>query len=112
MGRAGRAGKETEGWIVLVRAAEPTEADFRDLNPDAEALAVTSSLTTEAALHAFAALEQAMREDEDALFRSVDPAVNDFISFVRLMLAIEEARGTDPAVAALPARVDSTLAAH
>ena len=26
MGRAGRAGKETEGWIVLVRAAEPTEA--------------------------------------------------------------------------------------
>ena len=47
MGRAGRAGKETEGWIVLVRAAEPTEADFRDLNPDAEALAVTSSLTTE-----------------------------------------------------------------
>ena len=28
MGRAGRAGKETEGWIVLVRAAEPTEARF------------------------------------------------------------------------------------
>lgn len=27
MGRAGRAGKETEGWIVLVRAAEPTEQD-------------------------------------------------------------------------------------
>ena len=112
MGRAGRAGKESEGWIVLVRAAEPTEADFRDLNPDAEALAVTSSLTTEAVLHAFAALEQAMREDEDALFRSVDPAVNDFISFVWLMLAIEEGRGTDPAAADLPAIVDSTLAAQ
>jgi replicative superfamily II helicase len=26
IGRAGRAGKETEGWIVLVRAAEPTDA--------------------------------------------------------------------------------------
>ena len=25
MGRACRAGKETEGWIVLVRAAAPTE---------------------------------------------------------------------------------------
>jgi hypothetical protein len=112
MGRAGRAGKETEGWIVLVRAAEPTEADFRDLNPDAEALAVTSSLTTEAALHAFATLEQAMREDEDAVFRSADPIVNDFISFVWLMLAIEEDRGTDPAMADLPAIVDLTLAAQ
>ena len=98
MGRAGRAGKETEGWIVLVRAAAPTEADFSDLNPDAEALTVTSSLATEAALHAFAALEQAMRDDEDALFRISDPATTDFISFVWLMLAIEEGSGTDPAV--------------
>jgi len=112
MGRAGRAGKETEGWIVLVRAAAPTEADFRDLNPDTEALAVTSSLTTEAALHAFAAFEQAIREDEDAVFRSADPAVGDFISFVWLMLAIEEGRGTDPDMADLPAIVDSTLAAQ
>ena len=112
MGRAGRAGKETEGWIVLVRAAEPTEADFRDLNPDTEALAVTSSLATEAALHAFAALEQAMRDDEDALFGSTDPQVNDFISFVWLMLAIEERNGTDPAMADLAAIIDSTLAAQ
>jgi hypothetical protein len=112
MGRAGRAGKETEGWIVLVRAAEPTEADFRDLNPDAEALAVTSSLATEAALHALAVLEQAMREDEDAIFRAADPTVNDFISFVWLALAIEEGSGTDPATVDLPALVDSTLAAQ
>ena len=112
MGRAGRAGKETEGWIVLVRAAEPTEADFRDLNPDAEALAVTSALATEAALDAFAALEQAMRDDQDAVFRTADPAVNDFISFVWLMLAIEEERGTRPGLADLPAIVDSTLAAQ
>jgi len=112
MGRAGRAGKETEGWIVLVRAAEPTEADFRDLNPDPDALAVTSSLTTEAALHAFADLEQAMRADEDAVFLSADPAVSDFISFVWLMLAIEEDRGIDPAMVDLPAIIDSTLAAQ
>jgi hypothetical protein len=112
MGRAGRAGKETEGWIVLVRAADPTEADFRDLNPDAEALAVTSSLTTEEALDAFADLEHAMREDEDALFRTADPKVNDFISFVWLVLAIEEGTGTDPAAVDLLSIVDSTLAAQ
>jgi hypothetical protein len=111
MGRAGRAGKETEGWIVLVRAAAPTEADFRDLNPDAEALAVTSSLITPEALHAFADLEQALREDEDALFRSTDPATTDFISFVWLVLAIEEEHGTDPGLVDIANIVDSTLAA-
>jgi hypothetical protein len=112
MGRAGRAGKETEGWIVLVRAAEPTEGDFRDLNPDSDTLAITSSLATDAALDAFAALEQAMREDADALFTAADPAVRDFISFVWLMLAIEEDRGAGPDVADLPGIVDSTLAAQ
>ena len=112
MGRAGRAGKETEGWIVLVRAAAPTEADFDDLNPDAEALAVTSSLATEAALDTFAALEQAMREDEDALFRSAGTAVSNFIGFVWLMLAIGEDQGTEPAAADLTAIVDATLAAQ
>jgi hypothetical protein len=112
MGRAGRAGKETEGWIVLVRAAEPTEADFRDLNPDAGTLAVTSVLATDTVLDEFAALEMAMRDDADAVFRTPDPAVRDFISFVWLMLATEEGRGTDPASVDLPSVVDSTLAAQ
>ncbi len=112
MGRAGRAGKETEGWIVLVRAAAPTEADFQDLNPDAEALAVTSSLiNNDEALHALAALEQAMREDEDSLFRVTDPAATDFIGFVWLVLAIEEESGTDPVAVDVAGIVDSTLAA-
>jgi DEAD/DEAH box helicase len=111
MGRAGRAGKETEGWIVLVRAAPPTEADFRDLNPDADALAVTSSLTTPEALHAFAALEQSLRDDEDALFRATDPGATDFISFVWLVLAIEEEGGTEPGSVDIANIVDSTLAA-
>jgi Helicase conserved C-terminal domain len=110
MGRAGRAGKETEGWIVLVRAAAPTEADFRDLNPDSEALTVTSTLITDEALQAFAALEQALREDEDALFQATDSATMDFIGFVWLVLAIEEDRGTHPAEVDLAAIVDSTLA--
>jgi DEAD/DEAH box helicase len=110
MGRAGRAGKETEGWIVLVRAAAPTEADFRDLSPDAETLAVTSALITDEALEAFAALEQASRDDEDALFRASGPAA-DFISFVWLVLAVEEDRGADPSTVDIAGIVDATLAA-
>lgn len=112
MGRAGRAGKETEGWIVLVRGAEPTEQDFRDLNPDRETLAVTSSLANTETLDAFATLERAMRADEDAIFRPAEPAVRDFISFVWLMLAIEEDEGTDPEMINLPSIIDSTLAAQ
>lgn len=95
MGRAGRAGKETEGWIVLVRAAAPTEQDFQDLNPDAEALAVTSSLTNESALASFAELEASLRVNQDSIFTASSEAA-DFIGFVWLMLAIEEARNVDP----------------
>lgn len=111
MGRAGRAGKETEGWIVLVRAAVPTEQDFRDLDPAAEDLAVTSSLGSEAALESFAQLEAQLRADEDAIFTAADAAA-DFISFVWLVLAIEEGRGADPATADVERISGSTLAAQ
>ncbi|MBP1781810.1 DEAD/DEAH box helicase [Micromonospora chalcea] len=111
MGRAGRAGKETEGWIVLVRGAPPTPQDFTDLNPDADDLAVTSSLITDAALESFAELETQLREDEDAVFTAFGPA-GDFISFVWLVLAIEEDRRTDPASINMQAIVNTTLAAQ
>jgi hypothetical protein len=110
MGRAGRAGKETEGWIVLVRAAAPTEQDFQDLNPDAEALAVTSSLTTESALASFAALETALRASEDSIFTASGEAA-DFIGFVWLILAIEETRNVDPSDIDIDDIVGATLAA-
>lgn len=111
MGRAGRAGKETEGWIVLVRGAAPTEQDFRDLNPDAEELAVTSSMITDDALHAFSTLEAQLRIDEDAVFSATDKPA-DFISFVWLVLSIEERRGADPEHTDLDRVVGSTLAAN
>lgn len=111
MGRAGRAGKETEGWIVLVRGANPTPKDFHDLNPEPDALAVTSSLTTEAALEAFAQLEADLREDESAFYSATD-APADFISFVWLMLAVEEGRGVVPESADIDRIVGSMLAAR
>ncbi|WP_344140822.1 DEAD/DEAH box helicase [Polymorphospora rubra] len=110
MGRAGRAGKETEGWIVLARAVAPTAQDFKDLNPDADDLAVTSSLITDAALESFADLEARLREDEDAVFTAFGPA-GDFISFVWLVLATEENRRTDPASIDMRTIVGTTLAA-
>jgi superfamily II DNA/RNA helicase len=111
IGRAGRAGKETEGWIVLARTAEPSERDFTDLDPDADTLAVTSSLITEEALQELAALEHQLRDDEDAIFRDKGRATTNFISFVWLMLAVEEERGTEPGELDVTEIVDSTLAA-
>ncbi|MEV4199633.1 DEAD/DEAH box helicase [Micromonospora globbae] len=111
MGRAGRAGKETEGWIVLVRAAEPTEQDFHDLNPDADELAVTSCMTTEEAIEAFVQFEGAQRANAGAMFEASGTVVDDFISFVWTFLAIEEERGIDPAALDIAVIVDSTLAA-
>ncbi len=111
IGRAGRAGKETEGWIVLARAAEPSERDFTDLDPDAGTLAVTSSLITEEALQELAALEQQLRDDQDAVFRGGGEATTNFISFVWLMLTVEEERGTGPDELDVEDIVSSTLAA-
>ena len=111
MGRAGRAGKETEGWIVLVRAAEPSDQDFRDLDPDADQLAVTSTLATEAALEAFAQFEQRELATADAVFQDIDPVVDNFVSFVWAFLGIEEDLGSDPASVSIARIVDSTLAA-
>jgi superfamily II DNA/RNA helicase len=111
IGRAGRAGKESEGWIVLTRAAAPRDSDFTDLDPDADTLAVTSSLTTEDALEELATLEQQLRADEDAIFRDEGQATTSFISFVWLMLTVEEERGTEPGAVEVDDIVDSTLAA-
>ncbi len=110
IGRAGRAGKETEGWIVLVRGAEPSEADFQDLSPDNERLAVTSTLVTETALHAFAELEDTLRGDEDAIFSVAQTEVSDFISFIWLVLSVEEEAAADPSTVSLARIIDLTLA--
>lgn len=111
MGRAGRAGRETEGWIVLVRAAAPTESDFQDLNPSRLELEVTSSLISEEALEAFAEFERAQREDADAVFRLIaNTPATAFAAFVWLMLAVEENRGADPSFVDMHKIVDSTLA--
>ena len=110
MGRAGRAGRETEGWIVLVRAAEPSEQDFSDLNPDADDLKVTSTLITDSALQTISELEETTRAGHDAIFSARGTAA-DFVSFVWSMLATAE-QLNDESIARPDALIDSTLAAR
>ena len=111
MGRAGRAGKETEGWIILVRAAA-SEVTFDDLNPSQDQLTITSTLATDTALEVFAELEAAQRDDQDALFSEGAGIAAGFIGFIWFVLAAGEATGTPPENAELHRLIDSTLAAH
>ncbi|MFE7560190.1 DEAD/DEAH box helicase [Kitasatospora sp. NPDC057500] len=86
IGRAGRAGRESEGWIFLTRPYEPRPAEFEHLDPDPEQLRVASTLMTDEALASLAAAEQTLRDDADGIFALADSTAADFASFVWLVL--------------------------
>jgi superfamily II DNA/RNA helicase len=110
VGRAGRAGKESEGWIVLVRADSPRDSDFNLLRPTDEELAATSTLTAPDALTAIANLEQAARVNEDAVFAAAAGPGADFVSFIWFALAAAESADESPTDVDLEALLDATLA--
>ena len=92
MGRAGRATKESEGWVILARAARPTTADFASLEPDEADLQVRSRLVDADALDALAAFEDASRAGEDAIV-AARGVVADFVAYIWFILAAEEELG-------------------
>jgi superfamily II DNA/RNA helicase len=109
MGRAGRAGKESEGWIVLVRAAEERPSDFALMSPAREELEIRSRLATDEALETLAEFEEAVRRGEDATFAFAADAIGEFLSFVWFILSSEEARGIAPDEADLDGALGATL---
>ena len=96
VGRAGRAGRESEGWILLARHGRPTVADFATLSPDVDQLTVTSALLTEESLAGLALAEDELREDADALFALANSITADFVSFVWVVLYAQAATLAPP----------------
>ncbi|MCW2902971.1 MAG: box helicase [Streptosporangiaceae bacterium] len=88
IGRAGRAGRESEGWIFLTRPYPPRPAEFKTLTPDAEQLKVVSALLTSEALAALADAEDVLRNEADNVFALTDDIAADFAAFVWLVLQI------------------------
>ncbi|MFC0550508.1 DEAD/DEAH box helicase [Planotetraspora thailandica] len=99
VGRAGRAGKETEGWIVLVSADPPSQDGFADLAPSAQELTVSSAVTDDQAFDEILALEAAAHADQDAVIRVASGRAADFVAFIWFYLADSESRGVIPSEA-------------
>ena len=83
VGRAGRAGRETEGWMILAeQSAGYKDSMFGPLQLTGDDLNIRSSITTEEALAGLSNFEVMARSAEDAVFQNYDAAADGFLSFV------------------------------
>lgn len=109
IGRAGRAGRETEGWVALAINTAFTEESFAPLTANDDELTAVSRLCTKDGLDALGAFEELLRRGEDAVMETAGTAVSDFIShvwFVANALSELHVASVDPARVGL----ESTLA--
>ncbi|WP_232661917.1 DEAD/DEAH box helicase [Pseudonocardia sp. TRM90224] len=87
IGRAGRAGRESEGWIVLALQKQSELKDFDELRPNDEALEARSTLLAEESLAALADAEELIATTADAIFRlTPDTVASDFVSYTWFVL--------------------------
>ena len=85
VGRAGRAGRETEGWLILAEQQDFDPSMFEPLNRTALDLEMQSTMVSEAALEQLAKLEERARAGEDAIFTTIGPESNGFVRCVWLI---------------------------
>ena len=85
VGRAGRAGRETEGWMILAEHTDFNPSMFEPLNQTALDLEMLSTMVSEAALEQLANLEERARAGEDAIFAAIGPEADGFVRSVWLI---------------------------
>lgn len=82
-GRAGRAGRETEGWLFYAHFGEQFTIDaFAVFDRSAADLAVESTLASDDALLSLIAFEAMVAEGTDAVLADAGPAANGFAAYV------------------------------
>jgi len=87
VGRAGRAGKESEGWIVLALQKALERRDFDRLTPAPSDLEVRSTLAGDAALAALAEAEALVAQTQDAILQlPPDQETGGFVNYVWFIL--------------------------
>lgn len=110
IGRAGRAARESEGWVVLARNARFSAGDFERLRPTEADMPVQSVLAGDEALDQLAALELIQAQQADAALARPGALLEGFVSYVWYVASIVESQGgavTDDTVAEY---LSSTLA--
>lgn len=91
VGRAGRAGKESEGWIVLALQKALTGSDFDRLAPGPDELEVRSTVAKPSALEALAEAEALVAKTQDAILQlTPDQETGGFVSYVWFILHVLE----------------------
>lgn len=87
VGRAGRAGKESEGWIVLALQKTLEGRDFDRLTPAPSDLEVRSTLANDTALAALADAEALVAQTQDAILQlPPDRETGGFVNYVWFIL--------------------------
>lgn len=112
IGRAGRAGRETEGWMILAELSEEySEEMFDPLRRTGDDLEILSTLTTEEALAGLAAFEEAAQAREDAIFQHYSTTADGFLSFIWFMAqALADLTQAEASLADILQIVEKTLA--
>lgn len=92
VGRAGRAGKESEGWIVLALQKALQGRDFDRLTPTPDDLQVRSTLADDTALAALAEAETLVAQTQDAILQlPPERSAGGFVNYVWFILhALEQ----------------------
>ncbi len=89
VGRAGRAGKESEGWIVLALQKNLSGSDFDRLTPGPDELEVRSTVAKPPALEALAEAEALVAQTQDAILRlTPDEETGGFVNYVWFILHV------------------------
>ena len=110
VGRAGRAGRETEGWLILAEQKAFDTSMFDPLNQTAPELDMQSTMVSEIALEQLAEIEERARAGEDAIFTTIGPEADGFIRSVWLISQALTELGESPTSEEVLDAVKATLA--
>lgn len=110
LGRAGRACRETEAWLFLVRHGAFQQSMFSQLRQEGADLPLRSSLVADDALQDLAAFELLLATGVDAALHDTGRATNEFCSFVWHLAELLGRFGDDADVANIMSFVESSLA--
>ena len=109
VGRAGRATKETEGWVVLVESVAD-DATFERFTGAGDALDVHSTLGRDEVLSALAEFERRLAEGEDVVLEATSPSIEEFLTYVWFLADALARLGRASTIDEITSVLDASLA--